>query len=257
MTFTVSYELDCVRLRARRLKPAIRFYSSLFGCPVIKELFNGEMYAFRMSDGRLLLLDDIRAADVREPLARPAAVLVAKELSAANEHTKLFPFAHVSPIEKGVNYLYFTCRDTDHNMFAVADRPYPYTGTVQITSASPIDARTSHLVLPVSDVRKAGAFYAQWLSVPEPAGVVADNGCFRIGLQDGTQIELIPDDGQGNRAFPLLRLHSEDLPAAYEHLKAMQADLLTGPADAERGQPILFNDCDGRLLAVESARRHP
>lgn len=254
MTFTVSYGLDCVRIRARRLKPAIRFYSSLFGCPVVKELYNGELYAFRMTDGRQLLLDDIRAADVREPLARPAAVLTVKDLSAAYEHTKQFPFAYVSPIEQGVHYLYFTCRDTDHNMFAVSDRPYPYSGTVDITSPSPLEARMSALVLPVSDVRKAGAFYAEWLTVPDPAGVMTENGCYRMRLQDGTRIELVSESGQENRAFPLLRLQSGDLPASYAHLKAMQAELCTRPEEAELGRPILFNDCDGRLIAVDPAQ---
>ncbi|MDF2720010.1 MAG: Glyoxalase-like domain [Paenibacillus sp.] len=251
MTITVSYGLDCVRIRARRLKPAIRFYSSLFGCPVVKELYNGEIYAFRMSDGRQLLLDDIRAADVREPLAKPAAVLAVKDLSAAYEHTKQFPFAYVSSIEKGVNYLYFTCRDTDHNVFAVSDRTYPYSGTVQITNASPIEARMSALVLPVSDVRKAGAFYTEWLAAPDPVEVLTDNGCYRTRLQDGTPVELVPDSGQEDRAFPLLRLYSEDLPASYKHLKAMQAELCTRPEEAEQGRPILFKDYDGRLIAVE------
>ncbi|MEF3303007.1 VOC family protein [Paenibacillus sp. GYB003] len=252
MTISSDYRLDCVWIRSRRLKPAIRFYSALLGQPVVQELYNGEIYVFRMSGGRKLLLDDIRAADIREPNARPVAVLTVPELSAAHERAQRLGFAALSPIENGTGCLYFICRDADRNAFAVADRPFPYPGTDGMARGSPIGSEVGGITIPVSDPDVSRALYEEWLGIAARAErrTPADGG-FGFRFRDGTPVALAARNGDGEPHVPALRLQAFDLPAAYRHLKAMQAEVSTGLEDAERGRPILFRDCDGRLLAVD------
>lgn len=252
MTTSPSYRLDCIWIRSRRLKPAIRFYSAIWGWPVVKELFNGEIYVFHLTSGRKLLLDDIRAADNLEPDAQPVAIWAVPELAEAHRHTARLGFAHISAIQNGVDYSYYSCRDTDGNLFAVADRPFPYPGTAGISRDSPIEPEISAISATVSDAAGASAFYKEWLGIPEQADALSPGERYGLPLQEGGRLELTARNSKVDAAPPFLQLQSNNLLTAYKHLKAAQIDLLTGPTEAERGQPILFKDCDGRLLEVSS-----
>jgi catechol 2,3-dioxygenase-like lactoylglutathione lyase family enzyme len=257
ITQKLEMKLDCIRLRVRRLKPAIRFYSALFGWPVVQELYNGEIYVFHMTDGRKLQLDDIRQVHVHVPQARPVAVLTVSDLASAQERTRLIKFHSVSEKEPGIHFPNFVCRDLDQNEFIVAERPFPYPGTEGMPNRGPIQPFLSGITVQVSDIQGAVELYTAWLGAPLAASKGLE-GSQRLLLQDRSWLELCPQaDPAARDSFPLLRMQTVDAPAAYRHLKEIGATLLTRQDEGTQGHPIRFKDPDGNLLLVESVGAIP
>lgn len=253
ITQTLNVKLDCIRLRVSRLKPAIRFYSALFGWPVVQELYNGEIYVFHMTDGRKLLLDDIRQVHVHLPQARPVAVLTVSDLEAAHERARRIKFHSVSEKEPGIDFPNFVCRDADQNEFIVAERPFPYPGMEGMPNSGPIQAFLPGIIVQVSDIRGAVELYTSWLGVP-PAASDGLDGTQRLQLQDRSWLELCSQTDPASRdSFPILRMQAVDALAAYRHLKEIGAAMMTRQDEATRGHPIRFKDPDGNLLSVELA----
>ncbi|XEC93613.1 VOC family protein [Paenibacillus tarimensis] len=252
MTMTTAYavQLDCVRMRVRRLKPAIRFYSALFGWPVIQEMYNGEIYVFHMSDGRKLLLDDIRGASIIAPWARPAAVISVQHLGATHERAVRAGLDYVSEIENGVHCRYFEFRDNDGHEWWMADSAFVYPGTDGVPSEGPIKTVLPSVAVSVSDTRKAAEQLAAVLDISF-SSVNDERESRGLSLPDGARIDFIPQLEGVTGKFPQLRLQTADLPASYRHLQAIGADLLSRSDEAERGQPIRLSDPDGHLLEVE------
>ncbi|MFK7697223.1 VOC family protein [Paenibacillus sp. HJGM_3] len=227
--------IDCFRLRVRRLKRAIRFYSALFGVPVIEELADGELYMFLLADGRKLLIDDIRQADIREPLSRPIAIVTAEDLGEQHLQVQKMNFAYVSSIESGIQYPYFVCRDRDANEFVVAERPFNYPAAIA-SSGGPIGSGICRAAVPSGDIQNAQAFYHAWLG---------DNvSCFNV----------VPKLEGISAASPLLYFPSGNLVAAYQHLQAIGATLHTKMEDAILGHAIRFSDPDGHLMEIIEAK---
>lgn len=254
MSAACTIKLDSIWVRVPRLKPAIRYYSDLLGRPVVQELYDGELYVFHLPNGRKLLLDDIRQCDIREPLSRPAAILVTEHLRNLHDRAKGTDFAYVSDIEAGVNYPYFVCRDKDHNEYVFAERPFDYPGAEASNRSGPIEACLSGATVPVSDVRKAYAWMAKWLGPGSSPQTQNHTESSRFHLSDGSCLELVPKLEGVRHSAPLLRLKSADLPEAYRHIKAIGAHLITKPEEAALGRPILFTGPDGHTLSVELVR---
>ncbi|WP_308637557.1 VOC family protein [Paenibacillus silvisoli] len=235
MSANGKIELDCFRLRVRRLKPAIRFYSALFGVPVVQELVDGEQYVFQLADGRRkLVLDDIRQADIREPNSRPIAIMTTPDLEACYRQVQIMNLPYVSGIEQGIEFPYFVCRDRDANEFVMAGRIYNHPVASTEVSVGPIDPHVACMIVPAGDVRSCETMLRSWLGDEDPVLQIAP-------------VLAAKGSGEGTSRFVF---SSSDIAEAYRHLKGIGAALHTKLEDAVRERVIRFSDPEGNRMEI-------
>lgn len=224
-------------------KRSIRFYSGLLGVNVAQGTYEGSLYSFRMAEGVNLLLTDIRSG-IRNA-ADPACMFVTDELELAFECVVRQRFEIIQKIEQGVNFRYFIWRDQEGHVFVTGSGDPQLPGADAVAGSVPICGIRSFRLY-ARKPEKASAAFSVLTGIPAfPEGTIGS--AYTIPMKQGMAM-CWQDQTNENEAF--LCFHTNNMSAAYDHLKQMGVSGLRKFTSGSGSPYWLFEDPDGLLLLV-------
>lgn len=127
---------------------------------------------------------------------------------------------------------------------------------------SPVLPYVSTAFIHVSDLAKSASFYSMIMGLPFLKDRISGGpgSVYWMELEGGTGLNL--DDNSANRKDPnwdeskqnLFMLRTENIDKAYDHLKKMEAEIVTEPENPHPGLTFFrFRDPDGNVLMVSQS----
>lgn len=113
----------------------------------------------------------------------------------------------------------------------------------------PIQNRVGAVFIPVSDMRRAAAWYSRLLGLP--VGTTSHEGAiYNVSMAGDVALILDANKPVTNSSQPLFFFWTEDIRAAYAFLQANAVTLVSEVEDVGSVSTLTFQDLDGNLLMV-------
>ncbi|WP_150271709.1 VOC family protein [Paenibacillus tepidiphilus] len=111
----------------------------------------------------------------------------------------------------------------------------------------PILAQVGAIFIPVNDIEKAKNWYCSLLGLPQDGDILF--GHLYVLPMEGPNIVLDSKiyTAEAVLKVPAFHLNTEDIDAAYDHVKACGAEIIT---DIENDHWFNFKDPDGNVLMI-------
>lgn len=236
---TVQYRLDTIFLGARDIKKTIRFYSSLFGLPILQGLYDSPFYPIAMRNGVKLLL--AHRFNVLMMHGNPVCMFTATDIDASYQSLQHSGADMLSPqVEQRAGIRFFLFRDADGTEIAVSDNPLPYTDTRDLVAAGPIDLHIDAVNLYVNEIEtSSAAFGRRFRTFIQAAGAQEQAYAFQVCVD--THIRLLRRHVNRDR-MPFLRLRATDLDAVRRLLRDNELPIMEA---LDQPDALMFADPDG------------